>query len=90
FQGDRSHFYDQLVDRGVPVSRTVGICYMLAAVFAGVAWIGAIDIARLGWSVLLYAALIAVMIALLIRHGFVRVDRPRETKPDPPDVSPGA
>ena len=32
--GDRSHFYDQLVDRGWPVRRVVRISYGLAAFFA--------------------------------------------------------
>jgi UDP-GlcNAc:undecaprenyl-phosphate GlcNAc-1-phosphate transferase len=34
FQGDRSHFYDQLVDRGFSVRRVVAISYGLSAVFA--------------------------------------------------------
>lgn len=33
-QGDRSHFYDQLLDRGWPVQRVVRVSYTLAAIFA--------------------------------------------------------
>ena len=33
-QGDRSHFYDQLLDRGWPVRRVVRVSYALAAAFA--------------------------------------------------------
>ncbi|MFQ5590206.1 MAG: glycosyltransferase family 4 protein [Phycisphaerae bacterium] len=33
-QGDRSHFYDQLLDRGFPVRRVVRISYALTAFFA--------------------------------------------------------
>lgn len=36
FVGDRSHFYDQLVQRGFTVSQTVLICYALTAAFAAV------------------------------------------------------
>lgn len=34
FVGDRSHFYDQLRDRGLGVRQTVLFCYLLSAVFA--------------------------------------------------------
>lgn len=34
FEGDRSHFYDQLVQRGFSVKQTVLICYALALVYA--------------------------------------------------------
>ncbi len=35
FEGDRSHFYDQLVQRGLSVPTTVLVCYLVAIVFAG-------------------------------------------------------
>ena len=35
FAGDRSHFYDQLVDRGMSVKQVVAISYVVAAVYAG-------------------------------------------------------
>jgi UDP-GlcNAc:undecaprenyl-phosphate GlcNAc-1-phosphate transferase len=34
FVSDRGHIYDQLIDRGVPLNRTVGICYALAGLYA--------------------------------------------------------
>ncbi|MBI5865659.1 MAG: undecaprenyl/decaprenyl-phosphate alpha-N-acetylglucosaminyl 1-phosphate transferase [Planctomycetes bacterium] len=34
FQGDRSHFYDQLVQRGLSVKQTVLVCYALTLFFA--------------------------------------------------------
>ena len=37
-QGDRSHFYDQLIDRGYSVPRVVAIAYALAAVYVGLGW----------------------------------------------------
>jgi len=36
FIGDRSHFYDQLRDRGLSVRRTVLICYVIGVGFAAV------------------------------------------------------
>ena len=34
FVSDRGHIYDQLIDRGIPLNRTVGICYALAGLYA--------------------------------------------------------
>ena len=34
FVSDRGHIYDQMIDRGIPLKRTVAICYLLAAVYA--------------------------------------------------------
>jgi len=34
FVSDRGHIYDQMIDRGIPLKRTVTICYALAAVYA--------------------------------------------------------
>jgi UDP-GlcNAc:undecaprenyl-phosphate GlcNAc-1-phosphate transferase len=34
FVSDRGHIYDQMIDRGIPLKRTVGICYLLAALYA--------------------------------------------------------
>jgi UDP-GlcNAc:undecaprenyl-phosphate GlcNAc-1-phosphate transferase len=31
---DRGHIYDQMIDRGIPLNRTVGICYLLAGLYA--------------------------------------------------------
>jgi len=34
FISDRGHIYDQMIDRGIPLKRTVAICYGLAALYA--------------------------------------------------------
>jgi UDP-GlcNAc:undecaprenyl-phosphate GlcNAc-1-phosphate transferase len=34
FVSDRGHIYDQMIDRGIPLKRTVGICYLLAGIYA--------------------------------------------------------
>jgi UDP-GlcNAc:undecaprenyl-phosphate GlcNAc-1-phosphate transferase len=34
FVSDRGHIYDQMIDRGIPLKRTVVICYGLAAMYA--------------------------------------------------------
>ena len=34
FVSDRGHIYDQMVDRGIPLKKTVFICYGLAGLYA--------------------------------------------------------
>ena len=34
FVSDRGHIYDQMIDRGIPLKRTVAICYALAGLYA--------------------------------------------------------
>jgi UDP-GlcNAc:undecaprenyl-phosphate GlcNAc-1-phosphate transferase len=34
FAADRGHIYDQMIDRGVPLRKTVAVCYALAALYA--------------------------------------------------------
>jgi UDP-GlcNAc:undecaprenyl-phosphate GlcNAc-1-phosphate transferase len=34
FVSDRGHIYDQMADRGIPLKKTVAICYMLAGAYA--------------------------------------------------------
>ncbi|MHC4462121.1 MAG: glycosyltransferase family 4 protein [Planctomycetota bacterium] len=34
FVSDRGHIYDQMIDRGIPLKRTVTICYVLAGAYA--------------------------------------------------------
>jgi len=36
FMGDRSHFYDQLMDKGLSVRQTVLVCYGIQVVFVGI------------------------------------------------------
>lgn len=34
FVSDRGHIYDQMIDRGIPLKKTVAVCYALAAMYA--------------------------------------------------------
>ncbi|MHC4185813.1 MAG: hypothetical protein ACYSR4_07770, partial [Planctomycetota bacterium] len=36
FVSDRGHIYDQMIDRGIPLRKTVAICYVLAGVYAAI------------------------------------------------------
>lgn len=78
FLGDRSHFYDQLRDRGFSVRQTVLICYLLAA---GLAAVGCVVIyVRFRYSIIIFAAVVIAAVITVSRLGMLRVDRP----PPPP------
>ncbi len=72
FRGDRSHFYDQVRDRGLSVRRTVLLCYAIGAAFATV---GA---ACLHLPPVYFIALVIgcpILLAILCRRlGMLRVD----------------
>jgi UDP-GlcNAc:undecaprenyl-phosphate GlcNAc-1-phosphate transferase len=36
FVSDRGHIYDQMMDRGIPLKKTVAICYALAGIYAAI------------------------------------------------------
>ncbi|UCC29044.1 MAG: undecaprenyl/decaprenyl-phosphate alpha-N-acetylglucosaminyl 1-phosphate transferase [Phycisphaerales bacterium] len=76
-RGDRSHFYDQLLDRGWPLRRVVTISYVLAGFFAVM---GCISIAlRTRYILLLYPLVIAGVIGLVARFKMVRLESPQQS-----------
>jgi len=70
FGGDRSHLYDQLVDRGLSVKQTVGISYGLS-VFYGLVGL-AIILMRTRYAVGLYVVVVVATFYLCHRWGFLR------------------
>ncbi len=78
-QGDRSHFYDQLVDRGLPVRKVVRISYALAAAFA---LFGCASIVLRTRYVLLVYFLVGASLAIVVkRFKMVRADVPDDHAP---------
>jgi len=79
FMGDRSHFYDQLVDRGMSVRKVVLISYLLAAFYAAlgctVIWL------RLRYIIPLYAV---VAIATAVAIHLTGMARAEETPANAP------
>jgi UDP-GlcNAc:undecaprenyl-phosphate GlcNAc-1-phosphate transferase len=80
-QGDRSHFYDQLVDRGWPVRKVVRLSYAIAIVF-GLAGCAAI-VVRVRYLVPIYLLLVALTALAVYRWGMVsEPDQPRRALDD--------
>lgn len=62
FAGDRSHFYDQLVQRGLSVRQTALLCYVVAALYGGVGLL----IAQLGPAASVGAFILVVAVTALL------------------------
>jgi UDP-GlcNAc:undecaprenyl-phosphate GlcNAc-1-phosphate transferase len=81
FAGDRSHFYDQLVDRGMSVKQVVVLSYALAAFFAVLGCLST----RLNMRHFLpvYALVVIAVVVVVVRAGMVRDERQRTGAGDP-------
>ena len=79
FLGDRSHFYDQLVDRGLSVKQAVMVCYALASTFV-LLGVGSIFI-RTRYSLIVCLATCFILAIIVTKAGMLRVDSPARGKP---------
>jgi len=70
FAGDRSHLYDQLVDRGMTVKQVVVLFYFLAAVAAAIGVLVAIYV-RGRYALAIYAVLLLIVFWVFYRLGMV-------------------
>ncbi|MCK4343406.1 MAG: undecaprenyl/decaprenyl-phosphate alpha-N-acetylglucosaminyl 1-phosphate transferase [Phycisphaerae bacterium] len=83
FEGDRSHFYDQLVQRGLSIRQTVLVCYLLAIIFAA---IGLLVIFVRTWHAFFIYLGVCLLTALLAwATGLVQPEEPRRNKQLPPE-----
>ena len=72
FVSDRGHIYDQLIDRGISLKKTVGICYGLAGLYA---FIGlAISQIRTRYAVVVYVAVFAISALVIWKKGFLKME----------------
>lgn len=75
FAGDRSHFYDQLVDRGMTVKQVVMISYLLAAFYALLGCL--VTVLRMRYILIIY--LVALVATVLVVH-FSGMARPEQKR----------
>jgi UDP-GlcNAc:undecaprenyl-phosphate GlcNAc-1-phosphate transferase len=80
FAGDRSHLYDQLVDRGMTVKQVVALFYVLALLAVGVG-VGLAIFVRARYAVLIYAALLALIWAAFWKLGMIRPEARKPAEP---------
>lgn len=71
FVSDRGHIYDQMIDRGIPLKKTVAICYGLAGLyaFAGLA----MSQVRTWHAVGTYVIIILISALIIWKKGFLKM-----------------
>ena len=74
--GDRSHFYDQLVDRGLSVRTVVRISYGLSALFVAMGLL--LTFMRMRHCLLVYGVFVLGLLYAVHRFGMLRVDHKPE------------
>jgi UDP-GlcNAc:undecaprenyl-phosphate GlcNAc-1-phosphate transferase len=73
FTGDRSHFYDQLRQRGLSVRRTVLISYALATFYAAVGCL--VVFIRARYAIIVFGLVLLATVMAVIRLGMLRRDK---------------
>ena len=75
FVSDRGHIYDQMIDRGMPLKKTVAICYGLAAMYAliGVGLSLRTKI-RARYALIIYVLVFAVSGIVVWKKGYLKME----------------
>ena len=75
FVSDRGHIYDQTIDRGIPMRKTVMICYLLTVFYAifGVG-MGITTAIRTIYAVFIYAALFLISALVIWKKGYLKME----------------
>jgi len=68
---DRGHIYDQMIDRGIPLKKTVAICYALAAMYALIGLI--MSQVRTRYALIVYVAVFIVSGVVIWKKGYLRM-----------------
>jgi len=72
FVSDRGHIYDQMVDRGIPLKKTVAICYVLAAVYALIGL--AMSQIRTRYALVVYVIVFIVSGIIVWKKGYLKME----------------
>ena len=72
FVSDRGHIYDQMIDRGIPLKKTVTICYVLAGVYALIGLV--MSQIRTRYAAVVYIFVFAVSAFIVWKKGFLKME----------------
>lgn len=72
FVSDRGHIYDQMIDRGIPLKRTVLICYVLTSVYAFIG-ITMIEI-RTRYAIFVFLATCIISAIIVWQKGYLKME----------------
>ena len=72
FVSDRGHVYDQMIDRGIPLKKTVAICYALAGTYAGIGLV--MSQIRTRYAALVHLFVFAVSGLVVWKKGYLKME----------------
>jgi len=72
FASDRGHIYDQMIDRGIPLKKTVFICYGVAGLYALIGL--AMSQIRTRYAAVVYILVFAISALTIWRKGYLRME----------------
>jgi UDP-GlcNAc:undecaprenyl-phosphate GlcNAc-1-phosphate transferase len=72
FVSDRGHIYDQMIDRGISLKRTVAICYGLAAMYALIGII--MSQIRTRFALVVYIVVFVVSGIMVWKKGYLKME----------------
>jgi len=72
FVSDRGHIYDQMIDRGIPLKKTVVICYGLASIYALIGLV--MSQTRTRYAVVVHIFVFAVSGLVVWKKGYLKME----------------
>jgi len=72
FVSDRGHIYDQMIDRGIPLKKTVGICYLLAGIYAAIGLV--MSQIRTRYAAIVYVIVFVVSAVVVWKNGYLKME----------------
>jgi UDP-GlcNAc:undecaprenyl-phosphate GlcNAc-1-phosphate transferase len=69
---DRGHIYDQMIDRGIPLKKTVTICYLLAGIYAAIGLI--MSQVRTRYATVVYVIVFVVSGLVVWKKGYLKME----------------
>ena len=71
FVSDRGHIYDQMVDRGIVLKKTVAICYVLAGIYAGIGLV--MSQIRTRYAAVVYVVVFIISGVMVWKKGYLKM-----------------
>ena len=72
FVSDRGHIYDQMIDRGIPLKRTVAVCYGLAGMYAVIGLV--MSQVRTRYALIAYIVVFVVSGIVVWKKGYLQME----------------
>jgi UDP-GlcNAc:undecaprenyl-phosphate GlcNAc-1-phosphate transferase len=72
FVSDRGHIYDQMIDRGIPLKKTVAICYVIASIYAVIGLV--MSQIRTRYAAVVYVFVFVVSGLVVWKKGYLKME----------------